>query len=144
MDRFKSPRIETEADHLKVMFYNDLNPKRARMVIHPKDYAWSSFHFYAYGKEDSLITTAPCYLALGRTPRERQEIYRKMVEEILKNDWKEKRPYSSAYFIGNPEWVRKKNRELEEIRQRKWIEWKERFKSKFAFDDSDPPRKASK
>jgi REP-associated tyrosine transposase len=143
MDRFKSPRIETEADHLKVMFYNDLNPKRARVVIHPKDYAWSSFHFYAYGKEDPLLTTAPCYLLLGRTPKERQEIYRKMVKEILKNDWKEKRPYSSVYFIGNPEWVQKKNQEIEEIRQQKWTEWKERFKRKFASGDLFPPIKAS-
>jgi hypothetical protein len=80
-------------------------------------YLFFYLFFYAYGKEDPLLTTAPCYLLLGRTPKERQEIYRKMVKEILMNDWKEKRPYSSIYFIGNPEWVQKKNRELEEIRQ---------------------------
>jgi len=131
MDRFKSPRIETEADHLKVMFYNDLNPKRARMVSHPNDYKDSSFHYYAWGKEDPLITPAPCYLALGTTPEQRQEAYREMVEEILRNDWKEKRPYSSLNFIGNPHWVRTKNEELKRIRREKWQEWKERHELKF-------------
>jgi len=118
------------------MFYNDLNPKRAKMVVHPKDYAWSSFHYYAYGKEDPLITPAPCYLLLGKDHKERQAAYRKMVEEVLKNDWKEKKPYSSVCFIGNPEWVRKRNQNLQELRQQKWIDWKERFRRKFAFGDS--------
>ena len=136
MDRFKSPRIETEADHLKVMFYNDLNPKRARMVIHPKDYGWSSFHYYVFGKEDPLITPAPCYLILGKTPGERQSNYRKMVEVILKNDWKEKKPYSSVPFIGNPEWVEKKTREIVQIRRHKWMKWKERFQDKFRAPNS--------
>lgn len=131
MDRFKSPRIQTEADHLKVMFYNDLNPKRARAVIHPKDYKSSSFRYYAYGIKDPLITPAPCYLALGNTPEERQKIYLKMVEEILKNDWKEKKPYSSTCFIGNPDWVRRKNAELKRIRQQRWWEWTERYRKKF-------------
>jgi len=131
MDRFKSPRIETEADHLKVMFYNDLNPKRARMVLHPKNYKDSSFHYYAFGKEDPLIDPAPCYLALGKTPAERQGVYLKIVEEILKNDWKEKKPYSSVQFIGNPIWVKRKSEELERIRRKKWAEWKERYQNKF-------------
>ena len=131
MDRFKSPRIETEADHLQVMFYNDLNPKRARMVEHPRNFRDSSYHYYAFGKADPLITPAPCYLALGRTPEERQAVYLKMVEEILKNDWNEKRPYSSVHFIGNPKWVKKKNEELIRVRRQKWGEWKERYKKKF-------------
>src|SRR3990167_8208079 len=82
MDRFKSPRIQTDTDLLKVMFYIDLNPKRARMVPHPQDYSWSSFHYYAYGKENPLLTPAPSYLKLALTPQERQKVYLAMVEEI--------------------------------------------------------------
>lgn len=131
MDRFKSPRIETDADLLKVMFYVDLNPKRAGMVMHPQDYAWSSYLYYAHGKEDPLLTPAPSYLALGLNVQERQMSYRMMVEEILKADWKERKPYSSVGFIGNPDWVTEKNRALQDVKAQKLAAWKEKYRAKF-------------
>ena len=109
MDRFKSPRIETDADLLRVMLYIDLNPKRAGKVRDPKQNEWSSFAYYAYGKEDLLITPAPSYLELALTDERRKACYLAMIEEILQNDWKEKKGYSSVSFIGNPYWVIKKN-----------------------------------
>lgn len=126
MDRFKSPRIQTDADLLKVMIYVDLNPKRAKMVHHPKLYRWSSFRHYAYGEVDPLITEAPTYMSLGTTAHQRQEIYQNMVEEILKNDWKEKRPYSSQPFIGNPEWVARKFDNLKRLKNQRLQSWKRR------------------
>lgn len=127
MDRFKSPRIETEIDLLKVMIYIDLNPKRARMVQHPKDYKWSSYAYYAYGQHDPLIDEAPSYTPLGTTPKERQEAYRAMIEEILWDDWKEKKPYSSVAFIGNPDWVQKRITQIRKYQNQKKKEWKTRF-----------------
>lgn len=124
MDRFKSPKIETDADLEKVMFYVDLNPKRAGMVLHPRDYKWGSFHYYAYGKKDPLITPAPSYLEMGRDDKTRQATYQTMVEEILKDDWKEKKPYSSTPFIGNPEWVKQRYELLKQARLDKKIKWK--------------------
>jgi len=131
MDRFKSPCIETDEDLLKVIFYNDFNAPRAHIVDHPKDYKWSSFHYYAYGKEDPLITPAPSYLQLGTNPQKRQEAYLAMVEEILRNDWRIKKPYSSVAFIGNPDWVTRKNEELKEIRKHKAQSWRKRYRLKF-------------
>jgi putative transposase len=136
MDRFKSPRIETNADLLKVMFYVDLNPKRARMVVHPNKYRWSSFHFYAYGRNDPLVTMAPSYTELAATAKARQKAYLAMVEDILKNDWKEKRPYSSIPFIGNPDWVKEKSRGLRELCRRKQMKWRERHRRKFVSNNS--------
>ena len=136
MDRFKSPSIQTDADLLKVMHYIDLNPKRAHMVIHPNEYKWTSFQYYAYGKKDPLLTPAPSYLELGSSPAGRQQVYLAMVEELLQNDWKDKRPYSSVAFIGNPEWVREKSRVLKEIRQKKRNEWKARYRQRFRSNDS--------
>lgn len=132
MDRFKSPRIETDADLLKVMTYIDLNPKRARMVRHPIEYQWSSFHYYAHGKNDPLITPAPSYLGLGKTDAERQKVYLGLLEEILKNDWKEKKPYSSAPFIGNPDWVIQKTQRLKEAQNLRYRIWKLKKESLFA------------
>lgn len=114
MDRFKSPVIESQGELLKVIFYNDLNPKRAYMVSHPGEYQWTSFHHYAFGKKDPLLTDPQCYLDLGETPEERQKNYREMVDTIVKNDWREKRPYSSTAFIGNPDWVKYRYFQLRE------------------------------
>ena len=106
MDRFKSPIIESQGELLKVMYYIDLNQKRAFINKHPKDNEFSSFQHYAYGKEDPLITDPQCYLELGETPEERQAEYVKMVEYILAHDWKDKKNYSNTAFIGNPDWVK--------------------------------------
>ncbi len=86
MDRFKSPRIETEADLLKVMLYIDLNPKRAGKVNHPKKNIFSSYNYYTYGKKDDLVISAPTYLVLEKTPKERRKNYRELVAKILKYD----------------------------------------------------------
>ena len=126
MDRFKSPRIQTDADLLKVMVYIDMNPKRAHMVENPRDYEWTSYHYYAHGKGNPLITPAPSYLALGFTNEERQKSYRALIDEILKNDWKQRKPYSSVPFIGNPDWVIRKNQELKKIELQNKEKWKEK------------------
>ena len=119
MDRFKSPRIESDASLLRVMTYIDLNPKRVGMVVHPKDNRFSSYNYYAYGKDDLLITPAPSYIELGNTPKERQKSYRELVEIVLQNDWRDKKPYSSMLFIGDPEWVKVKVENLKIIQREK-------------------------
>jgi putative transposase len=131
MDRFKSPKIESEADLERVMLYVDLNPNRARMVVHPKDYKWSSFAYYAYGEEDILITPSPTYFKMGVTATQRQSVYLSMIEEILRNDWCEKKPFSSTYFVGDPDWVKRKYQKLKEIKKEKIQKWRKRFKEKF-------------
>jgi len=131
MDRFKSPRIEKDTDHLMVMFYNDLNPKRAKMVVDPREYAWSSYRYYAFGKEDPLITPAPSYLKLGMTDQERRKKYREMVAEILKDDWKEKKPYSSVPFIGDPAWVTVRIELARSLNRMLRLRWQEEYAAKF-------------
>lgn len=131
MDRFKSPRIESHHDLEKVMQYVDLNPKRAGMVNHPREFAWTSLHYYAYGKKDSLITPAPNYEGLGTTDRERQTKYLAMIEEILRSDWRNKKPYSSVPFVGNPTWAETKVKMLREAISIKKKSWRERFEKVF-------------
>lgn len=132
MDRFKSPTIHTEFNHLQVMYYIDLNPKRAHIVRHPRQYRWSSYNYYAHGIPDRLITPAPCYINLGETSRIRQKNYRTMVEAILKNDWKEKKPYSSVQFIGDPEWVTGRMEQLKLFTTLQRKSFQTRFKEKFS------------
>jgi len=110
MDRFKSPMIESDEHMLTVMAYADLNQHRAGKVVHPRKNDWSSYQYYAYGKADPLITPSPSYLALGMTPLKRQQEYRAIVESIMAH--RSEINISHTHFIGNPDWVLKKYREL--------------------------------
>lgn len=117
MDRFKSPVIQSDQDLLNVMIYGDLNANRQNMVAHPREYRWSSYHFYAYGRPDPLITPAPSYLALGDTTELRRKSYCAMVDEIMERDGLEKKNYSRVYAIGDPDWVKSRYEELQALRK---------------------------
>lgn len=110
MDRFKSPLIESDKHMLNAMAYIDLNPHRAKKVSHPSENTWSSYFYYADGKDDPLITPSPSYLALGRNPIERRREYMAIVEGLMQN--RKEMNITRTHFIGNPDWVVKKYREL--------------------------------
>ena len=104
MDRFKSPRIQDDTYMLRAMTYSDLNGVRCGRDSCPEDAKWSSYAYYAHGKEDPLITPAPSYISLGKTDDERRIAYRDMVRELMKQD---KINISNTCFIGDPDWVKK-------------------------------------
>jgi putative transposase len=58
------------------MRYVELNPKRAGIVSHPRDYRWSSYTAHANGDPNPVVTFHPLYLALGADPSERQRCWR--------------------------------------------------------------------
>lgn len=109
MDRFKSPRIQNDEYMLRSMTYGDLNGVRAGRDKLPEESRWSSYAYYAYGKENPLITPAPSYLALGNTPQERQKAYRDMVAALVLSD---RINISNVCFIGDPDWVERRYEEL--------------------------------
>lgn len=113
MDRFKSPKIESDEYMLKAKVYADLNQYRVGKVKHPRHNTWSSYAYYAYGRPDPLITPSPSYLALASSPEVRQEIYRGMVEALITHPVELN--ISHTHFIGNPEWVINKYNELKVI-----------------------------
>lgn len=82
MDRFRSPLIEDDRYLLTAMAYSDLNGVRAGRDRTPEESLWSSYRFYAYGKEDDLLIHAPSYLALAADPKSRRRIYREMVRAM--------------------------------------------------------------
>lgn len=96
---------------LRAMTYGDLNGVRCKRDKHPDDAKWSSYAYYAYGRDDPLITPAPSYLMLGETPEERQRAYRGIVQELMHQD---RINISNACFIGDPEWVKQRYEILRE------------------------------
>ena len=128
MDRFKSPRIQNDEHMIKVMTYGDLNGVRAERDKSPEESKWSSYAYYAYGRDDPLITPAPSYLALGTTEEERQRAYRAMVQELILQD---RINISNTSFIGDPDWVKRHYQELQEqmklIRENRLVRQKTNF-----------------
>lgn len=53
---YKASLIDAEAYLLSCYRYIELNPVRAAMVTHPRDYRWSSYRFHAYGEHNHLIS----------------------------------------------------------------------------------------
>lgn len=81
--RFRSCLTQSEDYVLACHRYIELNPVRAGMVCHPRDYRWSSFQANGDGRNDPLITPHEQYLRLGRSTGRRLEAYRKLFNAHL-------------------------------------------------------------
>ena len=73
--RFKSNVVQSDRYLFTCQRYIELNPVRARMVLYPRDYAWSSYAANAMGDPSGLITPHEIYLALGSDRFERSAAY---------------------------------------------------------------------
>ena len=87
--RYRATVIDSERYLLTVMRYIELNPVRADMVAHPRDYPWSSYAHNAGGETgqnvDWLVAHRE-YLRLGRTVQERQDAYRQLFRAAVPKD----------------------------------------------------------
>jgi putative transposase len=81
--RYRASLVESEGYLLACMRYIELNPVRAGMVRHPRDYRWSSHAANALGAADPLVTYHPVYLALRDTIPERLSAYRRLCDRAL-------------------------------------------------------------
>ena len=82
-DRYKSILISKDDYLLACGSYVELNPVRAKITDAPKDYKWSSYNAYAYGKKDSIVDEHPIYKRLSDNETERRKKYRGYVKGII-------------------------------------------------------------
>jgi putative transposase len=75
--------VEAESYLLECMRYIELNPARAGMVVHPRDYLWSRYRANADGKADALVSAHSVYRRLGREEGERQAAYGALLKAPL-------------------------------------------------------------
>jgi putative transposase len=78
--RYKSTVIQSERYLLACMVYIDLNPVRAGIVNHAKDFSWSSFGHYAGLRLEKFLSPHPLVWELGNTPFAREAAYTEMVQ----------------------------------------------------------------
>jgi putative transposase len=87
--RYRSTVVDSEVYLLTLMRYIELNPVRAGMVAHPRDYPWSSYPFNADGEKgpnsDWLVPHRE-YLRLGRSNEDRQSAYRQLFRAAIAKD----------------------------------------------------------
>ena len=104
-DRYKSIIISKDDYLLACGSYVELNPVRAKMAEDPKDYPWSSYRVYAYGKRDVLVDEHPIYLQLSEKEGERRKKYRAFVrgmlkeKEAMKGEMNRRIVYGGADFV---------------------------------------------
>lgn len=101
--RFRSCLTQSEDYVLACHRYIELNPVRADMVQHPRNYPWSSYRINAEGKKSDLVTPQQEYLKLGRSAESIRENYRGLFKahidpEVLKDI---RKSTNGNYVLGN-------------------------------------------
>ena len=77
--RFKSKHVDRD-EYLSVAGkYIEMNPVRAGIVEKPEDWPHSSYRFYAFGEQNSLVDPSPLYTRIHRDPAIRQAVYRALM-----------------------------------------------------------------
>jgi len=84
-DRYKSIIVSKDNYLLACGSYVELNPVRARIVKELRDYKWSSYNLYAYGKKDTVVDEHPVYKGLSKNETGRRGKYREFVRGMLKD-----------------------------------------------------------
>ncbi len=78
--RYRATVVDAESYLFECMRYIELNPVRAGMVAHPREFVWSSYRANGEGKSDPLVTPHSEYRRLGAGESERQKAYRELVK----------------------------------------------------------------
>ncbi len=87
--RYRATVVDSERYLLTVMRYIELNPVRATMVAHPRDYPWSSYAYNAGGERGENVkwlVAQRVYRRLGNTTEERQDAYRQLFKAAVSKD----------------------------------------------------------
>jgi len=81
-NRYRSIYIEKESYLLECARYIERNPLRAKICQDLKDYFWSSYLFYAEGKENSIIEKPnPCFFDLSCSTIDRRRMFREYITQ---------------------------------------------------------------
>ncbi len=109
--RYKSSLIDKENYFIWCGLYNELNPVRAGIVKHPKDWKYSSFNFYG-GEEtnsliDNLIDIDPYYIELSPSSERRRQIYLDNINKIIEENYlKYIRNKLDSGIFGKPDFIK--------------------------------------
>ena len=128
-DRPKTLVIQHDEAALRCNFYIHTNPVRANIAKTPWDLLWRTFsscRLYTHGERNEQnrhIELPDWYLALGRTPKERQAAYRSLLMEYLREAGLVKdRHMTRGNFIGDATWRKTQRSMLNEERRKRCVD----------------------
>ena len=107
-DRPKTCCIESEEYSMRATFYIHANPLRAGITKNAANYPWSSHKLYAFGKRDKFtenIVFPKWYMDLGKTPEQRQRMYRKLFDAYLREAGLITQHFLDKNFYGSFLWT---------------------------------------
>ena len=93
--RFHSCPVATERYALACYRYIELNPVRAGMVNHARDYRWSSYRANAEGEVDGVTEPHPAYPG----PSDYRSVFESELEDNLVNDIR--KATKGGYLVGS-------------------------------------------
>lgn len=81
--RYRAAPIDGDDYFFSCCRYIELNPVRARMVAHPRDYPYSSYAANALGEPDVLVSEHPLFRRLGHSAEDQRKAYRALFKSKL-------------------------------------------------------------
>ncbi|MBI1812112.1 MAG: hypothetical protein HY035_01380 [Nitrospirae bacterium] len=84
-----------------------MNSVRAKIVEDPKDYKWSSYSVYAYGKKDLIVDEHSIYKDLSKDEAERRKKYREFVRGMIKEKEAMKGEMNKRVLYGSEDFIEK-------------------------------------
>lgn len=112
--RFKAIVIEKEAYLLELCRYVVLNPVRAGMVRHPRQWTWSSYRATSgEGEPASWLTVDWVLGQFGRTRAAAREAYQRFVEEGVKNPQSPWMKIRGQIYLGGDRFLEEMQRNTE-------------------------------
>ncbi len=86
--RYNSQPVGKDEHFLQCGKYIEFNPIRAGIVKNPGYYLYSSYGYYAEGKDDDLLTEDFFYENLRSNKKEKQEKYKEiLIDEVIENSY---------------------------------------------------------
>lgn len=105
--RFKSQLVSNDPYFIQCGKYIELNPVKGGIVKSPEDYPWSSYCYYALGKQNNLITEDIFYSELGINADERQYNFKNLVIDPAVIGYLDK---NDAIALGDKKFIYNSNR----------------------------------
>jgi putative transposase len=81
--RYRAAPVDGDAHFFSCCRYIEMNPVRAGMTKHPRDYPFSSYRANALGEADALVSPHPLFQRLGCGAEARQQAYRDLFRAKL-------------------------------------------------------------
>ncbi len=107
--RYRATVLDEKNYLLTCSRHIELNPVRAGLVKHPREYRWSSYAHNAQGKPDEMITAHRQYQRLGSDDKARVSTYRSLFKQKISEETDELITESTlkGWALGDPRFARK-------------------------------------